>query len=413
MKRLTTRAAALAGLFTVAACGSGSNQDLGGGSGSSDPNQQPTTDNSTAAQAVCKPDYGAAMRTASLSLTGQLPDWGSLKALLDAEAAGADAQKAVYEGWLDKALASKEFAVEQVRFFLNMFATGNSAGMKVKQNNDGTTPYMADRNCAANYAASLVVGDQPYTYLFQSETGTCPSFNETTGQFTPGNVLDAAGAPVKMVGILNDPGIMVNYASNMAFRRVRFIQETFVCSKFPAETGGTPTPMGAALYTNPWPFTSVTGGTDPNIRVNFQDTSAVICANCHATSNHEAPLFAKFALDTGLEQAAIQVKVPIPGNPTAQLTDWLPATETTAWRFGKAAATLSDFGAAVAADPDVATCMVNRVWNNAFARGDIVRDLATIPADVTAAQAKQFAADSFNVKKLIRNIYTSTDFVSR
>jgi len=42
-----------------------------------------------------------------------------------------------------------------------------------------------------------------------------------------------------------------------------------------------------------------------------------------------------------------------------------------------------------------------------------VRDLATIPADVTAAQAKQFVSDSFNVKKLIRNVYTSTEFVSR
>jgi hypothetical protein len=405
----TRSAATVAALLAVAGCGSGSNQDLG--TGTNDPGSGQVTPDNTASEVVCKPNYTAAQRTASLALTGQLPDWASLKLMMDAEKGGADAQKVVYEAFIDKAIASKDFAIEQVRFFRNMFATGNLAGLKRRMNNDGTAQYLADQDCAANYAAWLVVNEQPYTNLFTAQSGTCPKFDETTGAFTPGDVMDDKGAPLAMNGILNDPGLMVNYASNMAFRRTRFIQESFVCAKFPAESGGTPQPMGAALYTNPWPFDSITGG--DKAKVNFQDTSAVICANCHGTANHIAPLLANFSLTTGLRMDTIQVKVPVQGNPTAQLTDWLPSTEGTAWRFGKPAATLAELGTAIAADPAVSQCMVSRTWNNAFSRGDIVRDLATIPPDVTAAQAKQFVANNYNVKKLIRAVFTSNEYVSR
>src|SRR4029077_19349351 len=91
---------------------------------------------------------------------------------------------------------------------------------------------------------------------------------------------------------LTDPGLMAQYYANMAFRRVRFVQETFVCSKFPAEFSATPKPMGAGAYTSPWDFGSIQGGAAA--KVNFQDTTAVICANCHTTLNHLAPLFGHF-----------------------------------------------------------------------------------------------------------------------
>lgn len=403
---------ALAALVAVVGCGSSSNSDLGGGGGSTDNTAQAGDPTSASGAIACKVDYVAAQRTASLSLTGQLPEWQALKDMMDAETQGVDAQKAVYEKFIDSLLTKKEFAIEQVRFFRNMFATGNNAGMK-RNNNNGQMQYLADQDCAANYAAQLVITDQPYTNLFTATTGTCPTFDETTATFTPGNVLDENNAPIAMNGILNDPGLMVNYGSNMAFRRVRFLQETFACSKFPAESQGTPTPMGAALYTSPWPFTSVTGGTDKDIRINFQDTSAVVCANCHTTMNHLAPLFANFDLKTGLQRDSIQVKVPVPGTPTAELKDWLPDGEKTAWRVDKPVANLAELGKAMAADPDIARCAVNRVWDAAFSRGDIVRDLATIPVDVTAAVTKSFVANNYNVKKLIRDVYTSNEYVSR
>src|SRR4051812_12676336 len=98
MKLPSTRQAAyVAALLTVAGCGSGSNQDLGAGT---DPNAGGTTPDNAPAAAVCKPNYPAAQRTASIALTGQLPDWVSIKAMMDAETGGADAQKVVYEQFI-------------------------------------------------------------------------------------------------------------------------------------------------------------------------------------------------------------------------------------------------------------------------------------------------------------------------
>src|SRR5208282_3651123 len=102
--------------------------------------------------------------------------------------------------------------------------------------------------------------------------------------------------------------LMAQYFVPMAFRRIRFIQEIFVCSPFPAEYSSNPVPKGQTLYTSPWPFTSIAG---PNAPINFQDTSAIICANCHTTLNHIAPLFAYFDANGNYTAGQIQVQTPV------------------------------------------------------------------------------------------------------
>ena len=72
---------------------------------------------------------------------------------------------------------------------------------------------------------------------------------------------------------------------------------------------------------------------------------------------------------------------------------------------------LPSFGKAVAADPDVARCIVTREWNYAMGRGDVVNDLATVPPVVTDALVKDFTSNGFKVKRLLRNIFTADDFV--
>ena len=81
------------------------------------------------------------------------------------------------------------------------------------------------------------------------------------------------------------------------------------------------------------------------------------------------------------------------------------------WRNGSPITDLPSLGAAMAADPDIARCAVNRVWDWAFSRGDIVNDLATIPSVVTDDLTKDFTANGMKVKRLIRNVFTSDDFV--
>jgi hypothetical protein len=168
--------------------------------------------------------------------------------------------------------------------------------------------------------------------------------------------------------------------------------------------------MGQSLYTSPWSFTSITGG--PTAPINFQDTSAVICANCHTTLNHIAPLFAYFDANGQYTAGKIQVQTPVVPPVTSVLSDWLPAgMQTFAWRDGTAVTDIPSLGQAIAADPDVATCAVNRVWDWAFNRGDIVNDLATVPTTVTQTYAQAFVKNGMNLKSVIRAVFTSDDFV--
>ena len=68
-------------------------------------------------------------------------------------------------------------------------------------------------------------------------------------------------------------------------------------------------------------------------------------------------------------------------------------------------------GAAMADEPEVGRCAVNRVWNYAMSRGDIVDDLATLPASVTESFVRDFSSNGQNLKETIRTIFKSEDFV--
>jgi hypothetical protein len=203
---------------------------------------------------------------------------------------------------------------------------------------------------------------------------------------------------------------MAQFNSNFAFRRTRWVQETFVCTAFPAEVAAAPTDVGAAApYTGTWPFASI-AGKDNGGRVDFHDVSATICANCHSTINHIAPLFANYDAN-GAYQTAIAVATPLDGAPLAKLSDYLPAGETTAWRFGTPTADLPALGAAMAADPQVAACGVARVWNWALGKTDIVDTLQQVPTTTIQDQITAFKASNYHLKDLVLAVYTSDDFV--
>lgn len=343
-----------------------------------------------------KINYGEALRTATLKLVGALPTLADIKDLQSAIAMASDGGKAKYESKIDALLADPRFAVRQIQWWRDTLKTGASG--------EPTGMGEPDFDAAATFAAEVVVNDMPYTDLFTATSGTCPTF--ANGTFTPKNC--PGSQPT--AGILTDPGLMAQYYADMAFRRVRFVQETFVCSPMPAELSGSPQPMGAGLYTSPWPFTSISGGANANI--NFQDTSAVICANCHTTLNHIAPLFAYFDQNGSYNAMQYQVSTPIVGEPTSVLTDWLPnGQQSFAWRYQTPITDLPSLGAAIAADPDVAQCAVNRVWNYAMSRGDIVNDLATVPPVVTATLLSNFTSGGMKLKGTLRDAFTSDDFV--
>src|SRR5262249_49796106 len=120
------------------------------------------------------------------------------------------------------------------------------------------------RDTAPVFAARLVAEERPYTDLFTATKNNCPTYDYQNHAFVDGECNNSAPA---QAGVLTNPGVMYQFYSSMAFRRVRWLQEVFVCTKFPAEYAQLPVHMGGSDYTSPWPF-----GTIANTPINFQDT---------------------------------------------------------------------------------------------------------------------------------------------
>ncbi len=336
-------------------------------------------------------DYNAALKIASLRLTGTVPSMADINSI--ASLTDVTAQKAAYEALITQYMNTPAFAQQIMGYWRDTFKQGSPNG--------GT----AMLDTAPALAASLTVSNGSYLNLFTQNTGNCPTFDGVS-TFTAAE----CGNGGEQAGVITNPGTMSLYTSNFAFRRVRWLQETFVCTAFPAEVAATPTDVGgAAPYTGVWPFASI-AGTDNGGRINFHDTSATICANCHTTINHIAPLFANYDA-MGMYQTAIAVTTPLDGAPLAKLSDYLPTGETTAWRYQVPAADLTALGADMAADPMIAECGVARVWNWALGKTDIVDTLQEVPADTIQAQLTAFTSGGYQLKDLVYAVYTSDDFV--
>ncbi len=344
-----------------------------------------TTDEWTALLAMRTVDYSAALRIAALRLTGQLPTLAEIKFVADAVD-----QKAAYEALIAQYLQDPRFAGQMLDFWRDTFKMGGS-------------PLL---DSAPAFAAQLVVENRPMTELFTATVGTCPSFDPATGSFAAGDC--GNGVPAH-AGVLSNPGVQAHFFSNMAFRRVRWVQETFACGAFPAEVSESTEVGGGAAYTSPWPLESI-AGTANGGTVDFLDTSSVVCANCHSSMNHLAPLFGTFD-ESGAWTADIAVSNPTEGSPRTAPTDWLPAGEATAWRLGVPALDLPSLGAAMAADPAVHECLIARVWNWALGKADIVDSLAVVPSEVIAQHVSAFESNNYQLRDALLAIFTSDDFV--
>jgi hypothetical protein len=388
MKRISIILLSAATSFTVACSGDSSN---GGDDGQTTDNPQDTDEWQKALDARAV-DYNAALRIASLRLTGDIPTMAEIKQV---EGAGDElAKKAAYENLVTDYMNRPAFGRQMMYFWRDTFKMGETAEL--------------DR--APAFAAMLTVTNGDYTQLFKATTGACPTFNETSGNlatmFTPA---DCTGAGPK-AGVLSDTGVMKHYYSNFAFRRAKWVQETFDCTKFPIDLTGAAVDVGGATpYTGDYPHESISGTANGG-RVNFREAVAVQCAHCHKNLNHIAPLFANYDM-AGVYQNAISVKTPLNNEPTAVRLDYLPPEEGTSYRFGISTPDLPSFGAAMAADPDVAKCAVARVWNWSMGKGDIVDLLLNVPATTIQAQVDAFTQSGFKMKDLIYAIYTSEDFV--
>ncbi|MFT3699209.1 MAG: DUF1588 domain-containing protein [Kofleriaceae bacterium] len=321
-----------------------------------------------------------------MRLTGSLPSMTDINSISGAPTD--DAKKAAYQTLITQYMNTDAFKQQIFRYWKDTFKMGDSAML----------------DTAPAFAAQLTVNNGDYRDLFTKASGNCPTFDGTA---TFADAECTNGGP--KAGVLTNPGVQTQFFSNFAFRRTRWVQETFVCTAFPAEVSDTPTDVHAAApYTGVWPFASIAGA-DNGGRIDFHDVSATICANCHSSINHIAPLFANYDMN-GAFQTAIAVPTPLDGAPLAKLSDYLPTGETTAWRFGKPAADIPALGVAMAADPQVAACGVARMWNWALGKTDIVDTLQTVPNETIQSQITAFTSGGYKLKDLVFAVYTSDDF---
>jgi len=340
--------------------------------------------------------YTEALRSASFKLVGDAP---SLQEMMDLDRASDADKPAVYEAMIDERMQRPAFRHRMVDFWRGVFRMGGPA-----------LGGMPSLDTAPVFAAKITVEGRPFTDLLTAQTGTCPMFDEATGAFSEGSCDNG----ITPTGILTDPGVHALYYGNMAFRRTRFFHETFLCrsaTEAVAEPRQSATNDGPPGYASAWAWGTITGG--PGALVDFLAGSgqdSVICANCHATWNHRAPLWANFD-EAGQYQPLIAVHVPTADLPFAKRSDWLPKNESTAWKSGVTVADLPELGAAMAADPEVHACAVARLWNYAMSRGDLVETGKKVSPEVIAPFVATFEQGDRDLLKTLKAILLSDDFV--
>lgn len=386
-------------------------------------------------------DYSEALRTASILLVGDSPTLAEIYELGDLPP---DQQKAKYEELIDKKLADPRFAATLVEFFKYTFKMGGAS----------TIAGEPTRDTAPAFAAKVVYEEKDWRSILTQQSNTCPVFNPASNTFVDGSCNNLP-AGMNHSGILTDPGAQSLYYGNLSFRRNRFFHETFLCRNGNEQSGGEPTDQPPSVapcsdqqpipgYQNKWPVNEIAGACNGG-RVDFHAYNASnVCANCHSTWNHRAPLFSQFD-SKGIFQpltpaGEYSVFVPVNGSPRAKLSDWLcvdpnkcpnAGQNTTAWKktmkvngveMPASAQTIGELGAAMAQDDEVIECAVKRVWNYAMGRADITevggRSWATLPDRLDpnpklltmSKLVAQFKGNGYNLKQVLRTVLLSDDF---
>lgn len=329
-------------------------------------------------------DYNLALRAASLKLLDTPPSLASIKSIELSQNPAVSYREAV-----DAMLADVRFRDRMVRWWKDTMRLGGEA--------EGGIP---SRDTAPVFAAQIVVEERPFGDLFTASSGTCPTYDPVAHSFTPS---DCSNGVPEHAGVLTNPGVQHQFFGNMAFRRVRWLQEVFLCAAFPVERASGLSESG---YSSPWLLESISASP-----VDFRALGTVVCGNCHTTMNHIAPLFGRFDAQ-GMFHDTFQVLTPVaPAPVTTELSHWLSAGEETAWRKGIPAADLPSLGQAIAADPAVAACAVARTWNFAMSKDDIVSDQAVVPVEVIQPFINEFQSNGMRLKKVLRSILLSEDFI--
>ncbi len=219
-------------------------------------------------------------------------------------------------------------------------------------------------------------------------------------------------------------------------------------------------------YSNKWDVSVISGKCNVG-RIDFHAWNAnIVCSNCHSTWNHRAPLYSVFdsngkwnAPMGTYPDLTFSVKTPVDGNPNAVLKDWLcvdPAkcpnggVNYPQWKYDasvggtvqqlqpinissntlqNSTAALQQLGDQISKDDEFLDCSTKRIWNYAMGRADIAeiggrnwvyldrnagdkKNKNNPPGLLTQeALTKYFKSNGYSLKKVLRFVLVSDDFV--
>lgn len=368
-------------------------------------------------------DYPRALRRASLRLRRSLPTMTEMQQLQSA-ADPAQTYAAIVEAYLQ----SPQFQMQMIDFFRMTFRTGlpPASDSSAVDENQPFERRQLIRDSAAVYAAQIAVEDRSFAELFTTQS--CPRYDASTQSFSPrdcnaemqalSDLFAQIAFPfafqdsIPAGGICAHPGVMGAFTSNLAFRRVRWVQEVFRGKSFPAHIADAQDIGGAAPYTGEHPFDSITGGLNApegHDGPDFHSADSVICANCHNDMNHWAPLFMGFGLQ-GFYNAN-QAQVFTPSGRFATRRDYLPDEEPTAFRAGQPVSNLGEFCTALSQSREVHCTVVARLWNWMMGRGDVVDARALVPDEALQPLCSSFEDNGLRIRDALRSITRHDDFV--
>jgi hypothetical protein len=148
-------------------------------------------------------DYNAALRIAALRLTGDLPTMTEINEI--SATSDLAIQKQLYEARLADYVGRPTFARQMFYFWRDTFKMGNDTP---------GAPAAPELDFAPALAAQLTASNGNYMNLFTQASANCPTIDEGTGVFTPGECLPAG----PQAGVLGNPGAMKQFFGNFAFR---------------------------------------------------------------------------------------------------------------------------------------------------------------------------------------------------
>ncbi len=336
-------------------------------------------------------DYSAALRIAALKLTGALPTLSEINSI--ANTPDVNEQRGIYRDLIDSYIARPTFARQlfnRFQYELEMGGNGLNAGPA--------------------FALDLAMNNRDFREILTAQSGNCPTVTfdgQGIPTVTPADC--ATGIGVES-GILTNQEMLSQQFSNMAFKRVRWVYETFLNRALPGRLADEPIKLDdGSFFEGRWPFLSISGKHNlPDTDVDFTDTSSVVCANCHVEMNHIAPILAHFDKDGVYSPDFAVVK---PSKKTVVRVDYLPEGEPTEWLPGLATPDIASLGAAMAADPEVQTALVKRVIAWAQSHPDAVDSAFYIPDEVAADLVQVFVNTNFNYVEVVREAFLRRDFI--